>query len=201
MTIDNQAEIKKIMEIKGSVKGSTLKTDMEFVLKEKGEEGLKQLEKELEKLNNPINYKKIRSADSYPVSLRVFSLLAIKKTFNFDDEKIKEMGMFAARVSFFVKLIIRYYISPQKVFFEKAPELWRKQMTEGELIPVELNEEKKQAVVILKEISLHPLYCYYLRGYMSGILKMLIITKEITCEETKCSFKGDEHHEYLLKWQ
>ena len=193
--------IQKLIEIRGKIGGTPFKTDMEFVLKEKGEEGLKKLEEELEKLGHPIKYKEIKSMEFYPAGLRALSLLAIKKTFGFDDKKIEEMGFFAVKVSFFVKLLLKYYISPEKVFFEKAPRLWSKQVTDGELVPIEFNKEKKQAVVKLININLHPVYCRYLQGYMSGILKMLIVTEKVTCQETKCAFRGDEYHEYLIKWE
>ena len=196
-----EKSIQKLMEIKGRINGVPFKTDMEFVLKEKGEEGLKKLEEELKRMKHPIEYKKSRTTEFYPAGLRVLSLLTIKKIFDFDDKKIEDMGFFAVKVSFFAKLLIKYYISPEKVFFKKAPGLWRKQATEGELVPVEFDKKRKQAIVRLKNINLHPLYCRYLQGYISGILKMLIVTEKITCRETKCSFKGDEYHEYLIKWE
>jgi len=197
----NKELAQELMGIKGEVAGGPLKTDMEFVLTKMGKEGLARLEKELNDLGFPTKYKEINNVDFYPAGLRVLSLLAIKKVFGFDDEEIKEMGFIATKKSFFVRLLIRYYVSPEKVFFEKAPQLWQKQVTEGKLVPVEFNKEKKQAIVRLENINLHPVYCCYVQGYISGMLKMLIATNSITCQETKCSFKGDQYHEYLLKWQ
>jgi len=194
-------EIEKLMEVKIETRGVVFKTDSECVLEEKGEKGLKELEAELEKLGHPIKYEKIKSMGFYPAGLRMLSLLVIKKIFNFDDEKIKEMGFLATKKSLIVKLFVRYFLSVERVFFKEAPRIWQKHWTRGTLVPVELDEKKKYAILRLEGFKLHPLYCsVYLRGYFSGILQMLIKTKEITCEETKCSFKGDEHHEYLLKW-
>lgn len=191
----------KLMEIKGEARGVTLRTDMEYILKEKGEEGLKKLEEELENLGYPIKYKEIETMGFYPVGLRILSLLAIKKIFNFDDEKIKEMGLLATKVSLIIKLFVKYFLSIQKVFFQEGPKIWKRHWTIGELVPVELNEEKKYAILRLENFTLHPLYCIYLGGYFCGILQMLVKASQITFEETKCIFKGDEYHEYLIKWK
>lgn len=191
---------KKLMEIKGETRGVTLNIDREYILKEKGEEGLKKLEEELEKLGYPIKYKKIETLAFYPVGLRAISLLAIKKVFNFDDEKIEEMGFFATKKSLIIKLFIRYFLSLQRVFFKESPKMWRKHYTIGELAPVELNEEKKYAILRLKDFNLHPVYCHYLEGYISGLIQLMVKNPKIICEETKCTFKGDEYHEYLIKW-
>jgi len=191
---------KKLMEIKGEVRGVVFKTDTEYILKEKGREGLKKLEDELERLGFPTKFKEIKTMAFYPVGLRALSLLAIKKVFDFDNEKIKEMGFFATKISLIIKLFMKYFLSVQRVFLKEAPKIWRKHWTIGELVPVELDEEKKYAILRLKNFSLHPIYCCYLGGYFCGIMQMLIKTPQITFEETKCSFRGDEYHEYLIKW-
>ena len=195
-------EIKRLMEIKIETRGVVLKTDSEYILEKKGKAGLKKLEAELERLGYPIKYDQIGTMGFYPAGLRVLSLLAIKKVFNFDDEEIKKMGLVATKKSLIIKLFIRYFLSLRRVFFKEAPRLWRKHWTKGVLIPVELNEEKKYGILRLEGCNLHPIYCSsYLRGYFSGIVQMLIKSSKITCQETKCPFRGDEYHEYLLRWQ
>lgn len=192
---------KKLMEIEGETRGVVLKTDGEYVLKEKGEEGLKKIEEELEKLGYPIKYGEIKTMEFYPVGLRAISLLVVKKAFNFNDEKIKEIGIFATKVSLIIKIFTRYFLSVKRVFFIEAPKIWRKHWTKGDLIPVELNEEKKYAILRLQNFSLHPIYCTYLGGYFCGVLLMLLRATKMNPEETKCVFRGDEYHEFLIKWQ
>ncbi len=198
---DNQTDIKKLMQIKGEVRGVVFKTDQEYILKEKGEEGLKTLERELAEIGFPIKYREIESMSFFPVGLRMISLLTIKRIFNFNEEDVRKMGLFATKVSLFIKLFIKYFLSVERVFFKESPKIWKKHWTIGELVPFELDEEKKYAVLRLKDFNLHPLYCHYLRGYFSGIMQMLIKTPQITCEEVKCSFKGEEYHEFLVKWE
>jgi hypothetical protein len=193
--------VKKLMEIKGEAKGVTFKTDAEYILKEKGEEGLKRLEAELESLGCPIKYQEIKTMAFYPVGLRAISLLAIKKIFNYDDKKIEEMGFLATKRSLIVKVFARYFLSLQRVFSKEAPLLWKQHYSIGELIPVELNEEKKYAILRIKDFNVHPVLCRYLGGYFCGIIQLIVKSSQIDFEETKCTFRGDEYHEYLLKWR
>jgi hypothetical protein len=202
MTQELTKEVAKgLMEIKGEVRGVVLKTDADYVLKEKGKEGLKKVEEEFKKLDYPIKYKEIKTMAFYPVGLRALSLLAIKKVFNFDEEKIREIGLFATKVSLIVKLFIRSFLSVERVFFKEAPRLWKKHWTAGELDPIVLDEEKKYGILRLKDFSLHPIFCCFLEGYFAGVAQMVIKSLQITCQETKCTFRGDEHHEYLIKWE
>src|SRR4030042_3936251 len=192
---------KKLIEIKGEVRGVVFEIDRAYILKEKGEEGLKKVEEELEKLGYPIKYKEIKTMEFYPVGLRVISLLVIKRVFNFNDEKIEEIGIFATKVSLIIKIFTRYFLSVERVFFLEAPKIWRKHWTKGDLIPVELNEEKKYAILRLQNFSLHPIYCTYLKGYFPGPFRLMIKSSKMTPEETKCIIRGDEYHEFLIKWQ
>jgi hypothetical protein len=193
--------VKELMEIKGEVKGVTLKTDAEYVLKEKREEGLKRLEIELESLGCQIKYREIKTMAFYPVGLRAISLLAIKKVFNYDDKKIEEMGFLATKRSLIVKLFVKYFLNLQRVFSIEAPRLWKKHYTIGELIPVELNEEKNYAILRLKEFNIHPILCLYLGGYFCGITQMIVKVQQINFKETKCTFRGDDYHEFLITWK
>jgi hypothetical protein len=194
-------EVQKLMELEGEVRGVTLIIDRDYILKNKGEEGLKRIEEELRRLGHPIKYKEIETFSYYPVGLRALSLLAIKKVFNFNDEKIKEIGFFGTKVSLIIKFFIKYVFSAQKVFLQEGPRIWREHWTIGRLVPVKLDEEKKYAVLQVKDFKLHPIYCVFLSGYLSGLFSMIVKSPKITCQETKCSFKGNEYHEYLIKWQ
>lgn len=189
------------MEVKGETRGVTLTIDRDYILKNKGEEGLKKVEEELGELGYPIKYKEIETFGYYPVGLRALSLLAIKKVFDFDDKKIEEIGFFGTRVSLVAKFFIKYISSVPKVFLREGQKIWRKHWTIGRLVPIEFNKEKKYAVLQLKDFNLHPIYCIFLRGYMSGLFSLIIKSPQITCQERKCPFKGDEYHEYLIKWQ
>jgi len=195
-------EIENLMKTEIETRGVVFQTDRDYVLEKKGENGLKELEAELERMGHPIKYKQIKSMAFYPAGLRVLSLQAMKNVFGFDDEKIKEIGNIATKKSLIIKLFVRYFLSTERVFFQEAPRLWQKHWTKGTLVPVEMDEKQKRALLRLENFNLHHLYCsVYLRGYFAGILQMIIKTPQISCEETKCSLKGDEYHEYLIQWK
>jgi len=199
--IISKAIAQNLIKIPGQVRGVAFKTDAEYILKEKIEEDLKKLETELEKLGYPIKYKEIQTMSFYPIGLRLISLLLIKKIFNFDDKKINDIGFRATKKSLIIKLFIQYFLSLRRVFFDEAPKIWQKHYTIGKLIPTELNEERKYGILRLENFNLHPLYCCYLTGYFSGIGHMIIKSPKITVEEIKCVFRGDDCHEFLIKWE
>ena len=192
--------VAKIMALKGEARGVVFKTDSEFVLREKGAAGLAAVEKELVRLGQPIKYQAIATMAFYPVGLRALSLLVIGRTFDFNEEKIKEMGFHATKVSLIIKLFVKYFFSIQQAFFKEAPKIWRRHWTQGKIEPVSLDEEGKTAVLRVVDFNLHPVFCHYLEGYFSGILHMLIKAPQIQSQETKCFFRGDNFHEYIFKW-
>ncbi len=197
----NRELAEKLMAMPGEARGVVFKTDGDYVLKQAGEDGLKKLEEELAALGYPIDYKKISALSFYPIGLRIISLLAIKKVFSFDDAKIKELGAFASKTSLMVKLFINYFLSINKVFFEEAPKIWRKHYSVGDFTPISIDEEKKYGIIQIKNYQFHPIFCLYLGNYLCGFFQMLIKSPSITFEETKCPFRGDEYHEYTIKWK
>ncbi|MEI6597060.1 MAG: hypothetical protein WCL13_02510 [bacterium] len=197
--INLQEEINKLMGIKGEVREVALKNHRDFILEKKGEEGLKKFEETIGSLKGVMQYKKLKMWEFYPIGLEVIELLVMKKIFNFDDEKIKEIGAFESRVSFVIKLFLQY-IGSTKLLAKKAPEMWKKYYTAGELIVKEINEEKKYAILDVKDFNFHPIHCLNLNGYFSNMVKMASGSKTVDCQETKCVHLGDEYHEFLIKW-
>jgi len=193
--------VQKLLGIKGEVRGVVFRTDREYVLRKKGEEYLEKVEKELEKLGYPIKYEEIKSMNFYPIGLRILSLLVIKEVLNLNDDAIKEMGLVATKSSLIIKILAKFFFSLQRVFATEAPKIWKKHYTIGEIEPVELNEEKKYAILRLKDFKVHKIMCTYLEGYFCGIGQLIIKTSKIESKETKCPFLGDEYHEFLLTWE
>jgi len=195
----NSGIVKELMKIKGEARGVHLKNDGDFVLKEKGKEGIEKLEKELEKLGCPIKYGKINQFDFYPAGMRIISLLAIKKTFGWTDEKIEELGAYAMQVSWVIKLFTKYFFSIEKTLKE-APKIWSKYFTIGELEVEKYDFEKNYVILKVKNFNLHPIYCICLKGVLLGVIKMVVKSKKIICEEIECLFKNGKDHEFLIKW-
>ncbi|MEI6597058.1 MAG: hypothetical protein WCL13_02500, partial [bacterium] len=192
-------EIAQLMSKEGEISEIALKNHREFILKEKGEAGRKKLEEAIDNLGGVIKYKKLKSWEFYPIGLEIIELLVIKKIFNFDDEKIKEIGAFGSRVSSIIKLFFQY-IGSINFLAKKAPEIWKKYYTAGELVIKEVNEEKKYIILDVKDFNYHPIHCLHLNGYFSNMVKVASGSKAVNCQETKCVHRGDEFHEFLIKW-
>jgi hypothetical protein len=193
-------EAKEIMKIEGNVRGEGILTDFEYVRYREGEEGLKKLKEKLIELGWPIKFEEIKSTEWYPVGLDVLKTLVIKDLFNWTDKDIFEMGAYSARISFLLRMFLRYFVSPQKVY-QESPKYWKKNFDVGELEVPEFNEKEKYMIFRLKNLKLHPISCINFAGYFLQVAKYVIKSKEITIEETKCIFKGDPYIEFVIRWK
>jgi len=190
---------KQLMEQEGEVRGIVFKTDEEFILREQGKEALKKLEAELEKMGCPINHREIETMNFYPMGLRIISLLAMRKVLGFSEQDIERMGAEAPKISLVIKLFAKFFFSITKSV-EQAPKMWEKHYTVGKFT-AESHEKERYIIIRLKELNLHPVFCLYLKGYLSRIVQM-VVKAPVSPEEIKCPYKNekDKFHEYLLRW-
>jgi len=195
--IISKEEFEKLMSIPGEIRGLGFQTEANFVREKRGEEALKKLEDEMERLGHP--YSGIRTMDFYPIGLLAVALLTIKRLFDFTDEDFREMGKFEAKSSLVIRLFMKYFVSLEKVSKEAA-KMWRKYYSIGDLKIVEMDEERKKTIIRVENFKLHPILCHVLMGYFLSVIKMIVRSDQITCEETKCAHKDDEYHEFLIKW-
>jgi hypothetical protein len=190
---------KKLMEIKGEARGITLKVDWETILKEKGKEGIKKLEEKMAELGCPLKYEEIKEMDFYPIGYEAISILAIKEIFGLDEKDLENLGAKAVKFSIFLRIFMKYSFS-HRLLIEEAPKMWRRHYTVGDLEVVKFDEKEKIAIIVLKNFSLHREFCATLKGYFSKIVE-ITLGKPINCKETKCTFLGDQYHEFLLTWE
>jgi len=196
--IISKDEVKKLMEAEGKVRGVSLKNHREFILKEKGPDGLKIFEEAMVDVGYPLKHKDLQEMSFYPIGLEAVELLVMKKLFDFDDKKIEEMGAFEARLSLVMKIFFKYFVSV-KLLAQQAPEMWTKSYTVGSFKVKEWSEKEKYAIITIENFGLHPIHCVQMGGYISSIVKM-VVKGSVSYEETKCIYRGDDHHEFLLKW-
>ena len=196
--IISKEEVNQIMNTEGEIRGLGLKGYTNFILKEKGKEGLKRLEDAMAELGYPIKHREIKATNFYPVGLDNLLLLSIKKLFNYDNKKFREIGEFQAKSPLIIRLFVKYFISLEKAV-KAAPQMWRKYFTVGNMKMVDFNKEKKHVILRLENFRLNLPHCQLIIGFISALIKIIVGSKVI-CEETKCIFRGDEYHEFLLKW-
>lgn len=196
-------EAKKLLEAEGEARGVVLKTDFDYILRKTGKEALAKLETEVERLVYPLlgytlKREEIKTLGFYPIGLRVISLLAIKDIFGFSEEEIQEMGVAAPKFSLIIKLFSKYFLSVKDVAVQ-APLMWKKHYSLGDLVVTRVDEEKRNIVLQIEGLNLHPIFCRYLLGYFTTVIQMVSKGK-VSPEETKCFFHGEKYHEYSFKW-
>lgn len=190
-------ELDKFLKIEGKVRGTVFQVDAKFVTSKLDKEGLEKLEKRAKSLGYEIPYETADVMGWYPIGLRMISLFLIKEVFNLKDQEMRKMGQVAPKFSFIVKFLFKLF-APLKKFTEDIPRYWEEHYTIGKLEVKESDEKKKRVVIHLKGIKLHPLFCLYLEGFFEGVGMFLYPTSKI--KETKCMFKGNPFHEYILSW-
>lgn len=191
--------VEEFKKIKGEARGIHFKSDANFILKKKGKDGLKKVEKELKKLGYAINYEKIKNLDFYPVGLRNASLLAARKVFKWKNDDIREMCGFAAKESLIVRLYMKYFYSISKLI-EKGPSIWKEYYTVGKFEITDYDDKKKYVIIKITDFYLHPVYCRCIEGYLENIVNMIVHSKEINCKEIKRSPDSQKYHEFEIKW-
>jgi hypothetical protein len=191
-----------LLKIKGEGRGVHFKNDAEYVLKERGEEALKKVEEEITRLGFPIKYREIKNTGFYPAGLRAISLLAIKKTLSWDDEKMKDMFKAAVGASLIVRLFMKFFYPTEKAI-NALPRIWDQYWTKGNFSIVEFNRKEKKVIVRIEGLDLHPLYCSSLEGFFMGMADLIGGSKRRACKEISCSFKdkNSKTHDYLLTWE
>lgn len=199
MAIISKEEFEKIEQIKGEILGVALKGKLHFVLEKKGKKGLKKVEKELEKLGYPLKFKDLKSFQWYPEKLDYLLIVTIKNIFNFDDEIIHEMGRFNAKVSLVAKIMMRYFVSVERVA-QEVGNYWARYRTVGKLETEEVNEKERYLILVLKDFTGHPVYCRYLKGYFWQIASYVVPKEKLEVKEIECVFKGNKVHKFKFSW-
>jgi hypothetical protein len=194
-----QEQAQKLKNIPGRVKGAVILADAEYVRLKGGESALKKIEQRLNKLGYQYSFQEIRPMDYYPEPLSVMVILLAKEVLELDDQGVFEMGKAVPKISFFLKILTKHFVSIRKCF-EESPRYWKKHFDFGELEPVELNEAEKYGIIRVKGYKFHPIMCIYHKGYFSQIAS-LSLGKQVSVEETQCSFKKGPYHEYVIRWE
>jgi len=201
--IISNEELEKIMNLKGEIRGLALRNYKEYILRENKKEGLDKLEKALLSLGCPIKYENLKAMSFYPLWWSVVTFVLLRRLFHYDEKKFQEMGKFCFKFPNIIRIWAKYLVSIERVAKSSA-KMYRMYFTVGEITVPEYSKEKKYAILRLKNYPVYPIdsprdYCYFLTGYYSSIVRV-VTGKETTGEEIKCVHRGDEYHEFLIKW-
>ena len=196
----NKKIAEKLMKTEGKIRGMVFKTEAAYVIAKKGETGLKKVEEELEKVGCPMKYKEIRTLGFYPIGWRAISLLALRKVLGWGDEEFREMGRLAVGDPLIVKVYVRFFGSIGSVV-KMASRIYGEYFTEGKLVVPDYDEGKKYVIAEIRGLDLVPGFCRVVEGYLVNMVNMVIKAEEIRCRETKCTFEGQDRHQFKVTWE
>jgi len=194
-----QQSADRLKNFQGNVKGEVFRTHAEYIRQKEGEEGIKKVEKRMEEIGAPLAINKVESFGWISEGMSSLTILTAKEVFSWTDEDVFQMGRFAPRFSFIIKVMIRY-LSSLETLIKNIENYWNKHYDFGSLELVEINETEKRAVIREKGVDTHPTICIYHAGYFKGICEFVLTSKNITIEETSCVHEGSEYNEFLITW-
>ncbi|MBD3208733.1 MAG: hypothetical protein GF370_04770 [Candidatus Nealsonbacteria bacterium] len=190
--------VESLMNSEGEVLGIGPKSDFEYIKHRFGNEGVEKLEAELERLGHPLKHHTLKDRKFYPIGTQGLIVTAMRNVFDLSDEDFQEVGEFSARLPLIMRVFMKYFFSIETVARE-APRMWRRYYTKGDFKVSEIDKEGKKAVIKISDFNLTPILCETFKGYFRGVVQMVVKGKA-TCEELKCPHRGDEHHEFLIRW-
>jgi len=191
----------KIDEIKGELIGLALENHFNFILEKEGEEGVKKIEKGLEKLGYSLKYEEIKNFQWYPRIMDEAIYFVIKRVFGWDDEVFRESGEWGAKISFIARIMMKYVVSIERAFKETS-NYWRKYYTVGELKPVEINKKERYLIIEVKIFPLFVLNIVVIGKAISDKYALMSCQKKIYLRlwETDCIFKNGKLHRFKAVW-
>ena len=196
-TLEQTAQ--RLKDFPGNVKGEVFRVHADYIRHKEGEEGVKRVEEKMSELGMPIIFSEIKSFEWYNEGLSSFTIVVAKEIFNWTEEDVFEMGRFAPKFSFIIKVMIQYLASIETIL-TNAAKYWDKHFDFGS-IETEFNVEEGRAVIRERGFKTHPLICIYHCGYFKGLCEFALKNQTITVKETSCMHEGAEYNEYLITWE
>ncbi len=193
-------EADRIIEIKGNTIGAILKTDYQFILNKKGQEGVRKVEARLKELGCPIKLKETSTFKWYPESQGCLTMLVILEVFNWDESKVFDLAYSAPFNSQVTKFIINKLLNIEKIF-QNVSTYWRKFADFGKLSSPEYNMEKKYGILRLENFKkYHPTVEEYIRVFLIRLFEIVTQSKNVRVEQTKSLYNNDPYDEFKITW-
>ncbi len=194
-----QESVDRLKNFPGNVKGEVFRTHAEYIKYKEGEDGVKKIEDRMKELGAEINFDKIKPFEWISEGMSSLTIIVAKDLFNWTDEEVFEMGRFAPRASFIIKVLLQYMVSIDYVF-NNAEKYWQKHYDFGGIEKTEYNREERKIVIREIGFKTHPTVCVYHAGYFKGLSDFAIKSENVTVEETACVHNGADYNEFTIRW-
>lgn len=192
-------EIKKIKKLKGKTRGQEIKNNFKCIENLEGEEARKKVEERLDDFNMLPEYENYEDFEWYPIKFDVATIIVAKEVLGWGTEELKRHGRNLVKLSFIQKMFVKYFISVDKML-ENANRAWERFFNIGKL-EIKKGKEGKMFRAQLKGFDIHPYYCKIVLGYFEKTLSLIISSNKIEGMETKCTFRGDKFHEFIVRYE
>ncbi len=189
----------RLKNFPGNVKGEVFRTHADYIEHKEGKEGVKKVEEKMKELGIPIRLRDIKPFEWISEGWSSLTILVAKEVFDWSDEDVFEMGRFAPRFSFIIKVMMQYLVSIDSLF-ENASKYWEKNYDFGSFDAISFDKKQNKVIVREKGFKTHPTICVYHAGYFKGLTEFVIKTKNISITETKCVHRGADYNEFLIEW-
>jgi len=199
-----EEEIKQILDLKGKARGQAIKNAIQAMIFLEGKEGFEKFLEEMKRigywLNEYEDHNNIKIFNWYPLWQDVLPIVVAARFFNWDEKKLEEFGRCNQRVSFFERVLLKYFVS-LKMVFQLTGERWSKHYNVGVLEPIKFDEINKQAIIRLKDFPAHSIFCTMLNGYFESATGYLTSSRNVNSVQTECPNSGGKYHEYIISWK
>lgn len=194
-----EEKIKTLRGKEGDTKAEAIKFCLRYIEKKEGREKKDKVLAKLKEFGFEEDHKKLGPFDWVRESTLIILYLVLIEFFNWSEEDIFKMGEEEPKASFIARILMNM-LSVEKVI-EKAPRYWRKFYNFASIEVSEINKEEKFLVFRVYDYDFDPIGCIYHKGFLLTLTKFTIKGKNHSIEETKCIHKGDDFHEYIVKWE
>ncbi len=181
------------------MKGEVFRTHKDYIIKKEGEDGPRKVEEKMAELEVPIKFDEIKSFEWVNEGKSALTIVVAKEIFNWTDEDVFEMGRFAIKFSFIIKVMMQYIVSIDSIV-NSAQKYWSKHFDFGSLL-AEINKEEKKIILRETDFNTHVDASLYHAGYYQGLCELAIKSTKVTCRQTRFITKGDPYNEYLITWE
>ncbi|MFH0791926.1 MAG: 4-vinyl reductase [bacterium] len=192
-------KINRLIAIPCKTRGDEILILKTIIGEKYGNEGVRRVEKYLNELGVEFSFGGLNMTIWYPEGLNVAVIIAMREIFKLSDEDIYLIGRKMPKLSFIIRVFVKYFVSTKKTFIKTA-EYWNRYLDCGKMEPYEINEDKRYAIFRVTGYQFDPVMCHYHRGYLAGAAENVIKSDKIEVIETACIHRGDSYHEYRLTW-
>lgn len=192
-------EIDDLINQKGMALGLCVKFEADYIIKKEGEGSIEKIEKNVEELGYPIEFKHVSSFRWYPLGLSCFLLLVLMGTFKWNEKDIFDMA-YEIPMNFILSKLLIQTLTIEKIFrnFQKY---WRKYADVGTWEIINYNSEEKYANLRLSDFpKYHPILYYYFMGVLKKVIELVTKSKNVEIIQAKNIFKGDIDDEFKITW-